>query len=189
MRFCRLLLERHQAPFIVGAALLGSTVSPDVTRFAAASNFYAFVVSGALSGVAMTGAAVVILRTGVFPRWLGWVGALILRDSEVTKVFIVTLAETTPVLEAQTLQEDLRQAGIEPFAWVINASLLAAQVTDPVLQQRAYAEVPLIRRVAGGLAQRVALVPFQVSEPTGAARLREMAGANQSTARTIDPPA
>ena len=48
-------------------------------------------------------------------------------------MFIVTLAETTPVLEAQALQEDLRQAGIEPFAWVINASLLAAQVTDPAL--------------------------------------------------------
>lgn len=103
---------------------------------------------------------------------------MILRDSEVTKVFIVTLAETTPVLEAQALQEDLRQAGIEPFAWVINASLLAATVTDPVLQQRANAEVPLIRRVAADLAKRVALVPFQVSEPTGPARLREVAGAN-----------
>jgi hypothetical protein len=63
--------------FIVGAALLGSAVSPDVARFAAASNFYAFVVSGALSGIAMTGATVVILRTGVFPRWLGWAGASI----------------------------------------------------------------------------------------------------------------
>ncbi len=66
---------------------------------------------------------------------------MILRDPEVTKVLIVTLAETTPVLEAQALQEDLRQAGIEPFAWVINASLLAAHLTDPVLQQRANAEV------------------------------------------------
>jgi hypothetical protein len=63
--------------FIVGAALLGNTVSPDIARFAAASNFYAFVVSGALSGIAMTGAAVAILRTGVFPLWLGWAGALI----------------------------------------------------------------------------------------------------------------
>jgi hypothetical protein len=63
--------------FIVGAALLGNTVSPNVARFSMASNFYAFVVSGALSGIAMTGAAIVILRTGVFPRWLGWVGAVI----------------------------------------------------------------------------------------------------------------
>lgn len=114
---------------------------------------------------------------------------MILRDPDVTKVVIVTLAETTPVLEAQALQDDLRKAGIEPFAWVINASLLAAQVTDPVLQQRANAEAPLIRRVATDLAERVALVPFQVSEPTGPARLREIAGANQPTGRTGAPPA
>jgi hypothetical protein len=62
--------------FIVGAALLGNAVSPDVARFSMASNFYAFVVSGALSGIAMTGAGIVILRTGVFPRWLGWAGTL-----------------------------------------------------------------------------------------------------------------
>jgi hypothetical protein len=63
--------------FIVGAALLADTVSPEVARFAIASNFYAFIVSGALGGIAMTGAALVILKTGVFPRWLGWAGALI----------------------------------------------------------------------------------------------------------------
>jgi hypothetical protein len=57
---------------IVGAALLGSTVSPDVARFAAPSHFYAFVVSGPLSRIAMTVSSVVILQTGVFPRWLGW---------------------------------------------------------------------------------------------------------------------
>jgi hypothetical protein len=46
-------------------------------KVALASNFYAFVVSGALSGIATAGAAVVILRTGVFPRWVGWAGASI----------------------------------------------------------------------------------------------------------------
>ena len=106
---------------------------------------------------------------------------MIMRDPDVTRVLIVTLAETTPVLEAQALQEDLRKAGIEPFAWVVNASLLAARVTDPVLQQRAHAEVPLINRVAADLAHRVALVPFQVSEPSGPERLRQVAGARQSS--------
>jgi arsenite-transporting ATPase len=72
---------------------------------------------------------------------------MILRHSDLTRVLIVTLPETTPVLEAQALQEDLRQAGIEPFAWVINASLLAARPTDPVLRQRANAEVALVRKV------------------------------------------
>lgn len=111
---------------------------------------------------------------------------MILRDSDLTKVLIVTLPETTPVLEAQALQEDLRQAGIEPFAWVINASLLAAHPTDPVLQQRASAEVALVRKVTADLAQRVAFVPFQVSEPTGPVRLRELVGPNRSLA-TDDP--
>ncbi len=100
---------------------------------------------------------------------------MLLRDADLTKVLIVTLPETTPVLEAQALQEDLRRAGIEPFAWVINASLLAAHPTDPVLQQRANAEVALIRRVSDDLARRVALVPFQVSDASGNARLRELA--------------
>jgi len=99
---------------------------------------------------------------------------MILRDPELTRVVIVTLAETTPVLEAQALQDDLREAGIEPFAWVINASLLAAHPADPVLRQRASAEAALMRRVAADIARRVALVPFQVDEPTGPEGLRRL---------------
>ena len=63
--------------FIVGAALLGGGVSSDTAAFGAAGSFYAYVVSGALSGIVMIGAAVVIIRTGVFWRWLGWAGASI----------------------------------------------------------------------------------------------------------------
>ncbi len=54
-----------------------------------------------------------------------------LQDPEKTRVIIVTLAETTPVLEAAGLQQDLRRAGIEPRAWVINNSL-AAEAVPPV---------------------------------------------------------
>ena len=39
-----------------------------------------------------------------------------LQDPKQTKVLLVTLAETTPVLEAAILQADLRRAGIEPWA-------------------------------------------------------------------------
>jgi hypothetical protein len=63
--------------FILGGALLGGSVSADVAAFGAAGGFHAYVVSGALSGVVTIGAAVVILRTGVFSRWLGWAGALV----------------------------------------------------------------------------------------------------------------
>ena len=43
-----------------------------------------------------------------------------------TRVILVTLPETTPVSQAAALQEDLRRARIEPFAWVVNRSLAAA---------------------------------------------------------------
>ena len=39
-----------------------------------------------------------------------------LQDPDRTRILIVTLPETTPVLEAARLQEDLRRAGIEPWA-------------------------------------------------------------------------
>jgi hypothetical protein len=49
-----------------------------------------------------------------------------LQDEKQTKILLVTLAETTPVLEAANLQADLRRAGIEPWAWIINNSVAAA---------------------------------------------------------------
>ena len=91
-----------------------------------------------------------------------------LQDSAYTKIVIVTLPETTPVLEAGQLQNDLRRAGIEPYAWVINASLAAAKPSDPLLRSRAGAELPQITKVKDNLAQRIVLVPFQAREPVGA---------------------
>jgi arsenite-transporting ATPase len=98
-----------------------------------------------------------------------------LRDPEYTKVLIVTLAETTPVLEAAVLQADLRRAGIEPYAWVINASLAAAGTSDPVLARRASAELAEVERVGASHAGRLAVVPWQLEEPTGRERLRRLA--------------
>ena len=56
-----------------------------------------------------------------------------LRDPEFARMLVVTLAESTPVQEAERLQADLRRAGIEPFGWVINASLTASATTHPTL--------------------------------------------------------
>lgn len=100
---------------------------------------------------------------------------MMLQDPEYTKILIVALPETTPVLEASALQEDLRRAQIEPFAWVINGSLAAAQPRDPVLRARAAAEIPQIRKVKELLARRVALIPFQAEEPVGVERLNSLA--------------
>ena len=41
-----------------------------------------------------------------------------LQDADMTHVVIVTLPEVTPVSQAAALQDDLRRARIEPWAWV-----------------------------------------------------------------------
>ena len=46
-----------------------------------------------------------------------------LQDPQRTKVLLVTLPETTPVLEAANLQADLKRAGIHPWGWIINNCL------------------------------------------------------------------
>ena len=99
-----------------------------------------------------------------------------LQDSKQTKVLIVTLAETTPVLEAANLQADLRRAGIEPWAWVINNSLAACAPAAPLLRQRARNELREIEAVATQHAQRYALVPLMENEPVGVQRLLDLAG-------------
>jgi arsenite-transporting ATPase len=98
-----------------------------------------------------------------------------LQDSKQTKVLIVTLAETTPVLEAANLQADLRRAGIEPWAWIINTSVAAASAQSPLLRQRAANELREINAVASQHAQRYAIVPLLKDEPVGVTRLLELA--------------
>jgi arsenite-transporting ATPase len=101
-----------------------------------------------------------------------------LQDQKLTKVLIVTLAETTPILEAASLQDDLRRAGIEPWAWVINNSVAAAMVESPLLRQRAANELQEIDAVARHYARRYAVVPLLQQEPVGVSRLLELAGDN-----------
>ncbi|HHX3373436.1 TPA: arsenical pump-driving ATPase [Citrobacter freundii] len=97
-----------------------------------------------------------------------------LQDPEKTKVIIVTLAETTPVLEAANLQQDLRRAGIEPWAWVVNNSLAATEPSSPFLKTRANRELPLISNVEEQYAKRIALTVLQSEEPVGIDLLEEM---------------
>ncbi|WP_191486894.1 arsenical pump-driving ATPase [Pseudomonas sp. FEN] len=94
-----------------------------------------------------------------------------LQDPKRTKVLLVTLAETTPVLEAANLQADLRRAGIEPWAWVINNSIAAARTQSPLLRRRARNELKEIEQVAREHAQRYAVIPLMAEEPIGVERL------------------
>ena len=98
-----------------------------------------------------------------------------LQDARQTKVMIVTLAETTPVLEAAHLQDGLRRAGIEPWGWVINQSVAAAATESPLLRQRAANEIPEIRSVSTEHASRYCVVPLMSEEPVGAERLEALA--------------
>ena len=99
-----------------------------------------------------------------------------LQDPKQTKILIVTLAEKTPVLEAANLQADLRRAGIEPWAWVINNSIAATTTTSALLHQRALNELVEINSVAERYSKRYAVVPMLKDEPVGVRKLLELAG-------------
>lgn len=98
-----------------------------------------------------------------------------LRDPSFTRILLVTLAENTPVHEAAALQEDLRRAKIEPYAWVINQSLAASGTTEPLLCGRGHAEIPCIREAVESNSSKVTyLVPWTSVEPCGLAGLRHL---------------
>ena len=97
-----------------------------------------------------------------------------LRDPAHTKVIIVTLAEPTPVSEAAQLQADLRRAGIEPFAWVVNSSFAATGSRSAPWGEdggRAGAD----RQVRREYADRIAIVPWMTEPPVGPKQLLALA--------------
>jgi len=97
-----------------------------------------------------------------------------LQDPLYTHVILVTLPEITPVSEAAALQEDLRRAKIEPFAWVINRSLLASGTEDPLLRQRLIGERKQIERVRRSLAQKTFIIPWEPTPPVGLPALKQL---------------
>ena len=90
-----------------------------------------------------------------------------LQDASFTKIILVTLPEATPVSQAAALQEDLRRAKIEPYAWVLNRSVLAAHPTDPLLAARLHVEVKQMKRINSGLSKNLFAIPFQSKPPVG----------------------
>jgi arsenite-transporting ATPase len=98
-----------------------------------------------------------------------------LRDPAFTHILLITLPEATPVHEAAALQADLRRARIEPYAWVINQSLLHSGSCDPLLQRREHAEHRYIDEVVEKQATRTAWLPWQAEEPIGPEALAHLA--------------
>jgi len=112
-----------------------------------------------------------------------------LQDSEQTRILLVTLPETTPVLEAEYLQSDLKRAGINPWGWIVNSSLAAADTDHSLLLRRAESEIAQISKVQDELSERFAVVPMQAEDPIGATKLRALCEIEQnntsvSSART-----
>jgi arsenite-transporting ATPase len=113
-----------------------------------------------------------------------------LQDAAYTKIILVTLPEVTPVSQAAALQDDLRRARIEPFAWVLNKSLLAAGARDPLLQTRLAGERQQIERMAAGLTQRLYALPWLAVPPVGLSELSKLVhhGAPAFTATPSEVP-
>jgi arsenite/tail-anchored protein-transporting ATPase len=84
-----------------------------------------------------------------------------LQDGNFAKILLIALPETTPVREAESLQEDLKRAGIVPYAWVINQCLSAVtDLKDPILNKRASAEQAIIKNIKEKLAKRTYAIPY-----------------------------
>lgn len=102
-------------------------------------------------------------------------------DPEFTRILVVTLAEPTPVHEAEDLQKDLLRAGIRPAAWVVNQSMLATGTADPMLAALAQHEARWIDEAAR-LGGAVALVAWQTAPPVGSDGLLALVAAEPAIA-------
>ncbi len=99
-----------------------------------------------------------------------------LQDAAYTRIVLVTLPEPTPVSQAAALQDDLRRARIEPYAWVLNKSVLAAGTHDPLLQARLAGERRQVERLSAGLARRLYALPWLTVPPIGIGELARLVG-------------
>lgn len=98
----------------------------------------------------------------------------LLKNPDYTKILIVTLPEATPVHEAEQLQSDLRRAGIEPYAWVVNQSFAVTDTQDPLLKQKSFSELKYISEVTGGLSKKTVISPWLEIELKGFENLRKL---------------
>ena len=102
-----------------------------------------------------------------------------LRDPEFTKVLLITLPEATPVHEAVRLQEDLRRALIEPFAWVINQSFALSGTGDALLAARGLHELKYIEEVLAKNDGRVVMAPWLANDILQSEHLRTLFHAHE----------
>lgn len=97
-----------------------------------------------------------------------------LRDEAYTSIVITTLPETTPVLEASRLEDDLLRANISIHWWVINQSFYITDTKDPVLAKKAQEELVWIQKVKELSNGQFAIIPWSITEPKGIEGLNQL---------------
>jgi arsenite-transporting ATPase len=174
-----------------GIALLREDLQSPCTEEVAVFHAFSRIVSEARSAfvvldTAPTGHSLLLMdATGAYHRQMlreygdANLGRLVtplmrLQDPQHTKIVLVTLPEITPVSQAAALQDDLRRAKIEPYAWVINKSMAAAGTHDPLLAARLAGEEKQMDRIAHGLSQHSYVVPWMAERPVGLAALGKL---------------
>lgn len=90
-----------------------------------------------------------------------------LKNPDMTEVVIVTLAEATPVFEAQRLAEDLKRAGIQAKWWIINASYALTDTGSDFLKTKASSETQWINQVNKLSQGSLAVIPWKPFEVKG----------------------
>lgn len=58
-------------------ALMEGNFSADIAVTFSTAGYYGFVIAPALAGILTLGTALVILETGIFPRWMAWLGLVV----------------------------------------------------------------------------------------------------------------
>jgi arsenite/tail-anchored protein-transporting ATPase len=101
-----------------------------------------------------------------------------LQDRGLSRIILVSLPETTPMREAAALQDDLKRAGITPYAWLVNQCLsMLPGITDPLLRCRAGAEEKVIESIRERYSERTFGIPFIAEKNLLPALLERHAGA------------
>ena len=96
-----------------------------------------------------------------------------LQDPDNTTVIIVTLPETTPVLEAAGLCSELGRADIATWGWIVNRALTPTDTSSPLLTERIHAEQDPLKHVKAH-ASRIAVTPYRETPPVGVGQLRAL---------------
>jgi len=87
-----------------------------------------------------------------------------IKDEKFTKILLVALAEATPTHEAKDLQEDLKRAGINPYAWVVNRSFAKTSTSNNLLCQKGLNEIKYINEIKNDLSNRLVISPWIAQE-------------------------